>query len=220
MLMDKDFFAGFNRDLRNPELWREHYTRSNAKSPLKSSTKNLTGLSASGADSSVTDIPAVPEVDAEALFWEMMRVSRTPDPFVFPALMKLKASGKFLIAALSNTMIFPPAHPYSFPGTKGDVRTQFDVFISSAHVGLRKPDPRIYQRALTDMDEYEKRRGGAGVAAADVVFLDDIGENLRAAKKAGMRTIKVTLGRSWEAVQELEKITEMELLDDNAKPKL
>lgn len=212
--MDNEFFAGFNRDLRIPDLWMEHYTRSMSKS------KGLAALHASGADLSIANLPPIPDVDAEALFWEMMRVSRTPDPYMYPALTKLKASGRFLIAALSNTMIFPPSHPYSFPGMKGDVRTQFDVFISSAHVGMRKPDPKIYQRALKDMDEYERSRGGAGIRAEDVVFLDDIGENLKAAKKAGMRTIKVNLGRSWEAVRELETVTRMKLLDDVEKAKL
>lgn len=214
MLMDNEFFAGFNRDLRNTDLWREHYTRSKSKS------KGLAALNAPEAESSIANLPPIPDVDAAALFWEMMRVSRTPDPYMYPALMKLKASGRFLIAALSNTKIFPSSHPYSFPGTKGDVRTQFDVFISSAHVGMRKPDPKIYQRALKDMDEYERSRGAAGISAEDVVFLDDIGENLKAAKKAGMRTIKVNLGRSWEAVRELETVTGMKLLDDVEKAKI
>jgi FMN phosphatase YigB (HAD superfamily) len=50
-----------------------------------------------------------------------------------------------------------------------------------------------------------------------MVFLDDIGENLKAARKAGMRTIKVNLGRSREAVKELEKITGMKLSGDVEK---
>ncbi|KAI9878872.1 MAG: hypothetical protein M1830_010282 [Pleopsidium flavum] len=220
ILMDADFFAGFNRDLRNPKLWTEYYPKSKAKPSPPSSAEALAALNASGADSSVRKTPPVPEVDAEALFWEMMRLSRAPDPFMYPALKTLKASRRFLIAALSNTMIFPPSHPYTFPGTRGDLRNQFDVFVSSAHVGLRKPDPRIYERALRDMDEYEKGRGGAGISAEEVVFLDDIGENLKAARKAGMRTIKVILGRSQEAVTELERITGMLLLDDVEKAKL
>lgn len=218
--MDADWFAGFNRDLRNPKLWEEHYTKSKARSSPPAPTETLTALSASGADSSVPEIPPVPEVDAEALFWKMMAFSRTTDPAMYPALVKLKASGKFLIAALSNTMIFPPSHPYSFPGTRGDLHNQFDVFVSSAHVGMRKPDPRIYQRALEEIHKYDIKKGGVGIRAKEVVFLDDIGENLKAAKKAGMRTIKVNLGRSSEAVKELEVVTGMKLLDDVQKAKL
>jgi len=220
MIMDNEFFAGFNRDLRNPDLWREHCTRLKTKLSIELPANGIAALDASKADSSTAHILPIPDVDAEALFWEMMRFSRTPDPYMYPALVKLKASGKFLIAALSNTMIFPPSHPYSFPGTKGDVRAQFDVFISSAHVGMRKPDPRIYQRALKDMDEYERRAGRAGIRAEDVLFLDDIGENLKAARRAGMRTIKVNLGRSWDVVRELETVTGLKLLDDVEKARM
>ena len=39
----------------------------------------------------------------------------------------------------------------------------------------------------------------------DVLFLDDIGENCRMAREVGMRTIKVQLGRTEEAVRELGK---------------
>lgn len=58
---------------------------------------------------------------------------------------------------------------------------EFDVFIESTKVGLRKPDPRIYQLACS----------GLGVEPGDAVFLDDIGMNLKAARALGMTTIKV-----------------------------
>ena len=32
----------------------------------------------------------------------------------------------------------------------------FDVFVSSAHVGIRKPDPRIYHLALEKVDEFAR----------------------------------------------------------------
>jgi putative hydrolase of the HAD superfamily len=57
----------------------------------------------------------------------------------------------------------------------------FDVVIESAVVGLRKPDPRIYELVLREL----------AVAAADAVFLDDLGINLKPARALGMTTIKV-----------------------------
>ncbi|EDP56525.1 epoxide hydrolase, putative [Aspergillus fumigatus A1163] len=162
--------------------------------------------------------PPLPEIDAEWLFWEMMRVSRTPDPYMYPALQKLKASGQFIIGALSNTVIFPDGHPYN--SDSNGVKSQFDFFISSAHTGLRKPDPKIYAAALREMDTLAKKRGLQGVEPSDVVFLDDIGENLKAAKNAGLRTIKVNLGRTQDAIRELEKITGLQLLDTGDKAKL
>ncbi|KAJ5664149.1 hypothetical protein N7507_004880 [Penicillium longicatenatum] len=193
--MDAKFFAGFNEDLRNPTLWKEFHEQLHKK-------KNASG--------SVT-IPPLPTVDAEWLFWEMMRVSRTPDPYMFPALRKLRESGKYLMGALSNTVKFPEGHPYN--NDVSGVRSQFDFFISSAHTGLRKPDPRIYEVATQEMKALAQKRGLPAVEASDIVFFDDIGENCKAAKKAGMRTVKVTLGKIEDAVKELEKITRLPLLE-------
>jgi epoxide hydrolase-like predicted phosphatase len=57
----------------------------------------------------------------------------------------------------------------------------FDVVVESAVEGLRKPDPRIYRLALERL----------GAVAAQTVFLDDIGRNLKPARELGMTTIKV-----------------------------
>ena len=58
----------------------------------------------------------------------------------------------------------------------------FDAIVDSAHVGLRKPDPRIFQLAL-------ERLGG--VPPADAVFLDDYEGNVAAAERLGIRGILV-----------------------------
>ncbi|RAL11097.1 60S ribosomal uL18 domain-containing protein [Aspergillus homomorphus CBS 101889] len=185
--MDADFFTGFKNDLQNPDLWRQFQEKIQARKPT----------------------PPVPEIDAEFLFWEMMRVSRTPDPYMFPALKKLKESGQFILGALSNTVIFPEGHPYG--QDLNDKQSHFDFFISSAHTGLRKPDQKIYEAALREMNRIAKEKGRGAVRASDIVFLDDIGENLKGAKKAGMRTLKVNLGRTQDAVRELEKMTGLQL---------
>ena len=145
---------------------------------------------------------------------------------MFPALQALKASGKYMLAALSNTMIFPEGHEYSRVD-HGGVKGIFDVFISSAHVGLRKPDPLIYELAVKELNKFAKEnalsdRGkrlgwASGVRPNDVVFLDDIGENLRAAKKAGFGTVKVNLGRAFEAVDALEDLTGLRLAGDEPR---
>ncbi|KAJ5331472.1 hypothetical protein N7476_001255 [Penicillium atrosanguineum] len=200
--MDAEFFAGFNTDLCNPTLWKQFHEQLHQK-------KGLSGNA---------PIPPLPTVDAEWLFWEMMRVSRTPDPYMLPALKKLRASGKYLIGALSNTVKFPEGHPYN--NDASGVRSQFDFFISSAHTGLRKPDPKIYEVAIQEMNTLAKQRGLAKVQPSDIVFLDDIGENLKAGKNAGLRTVKVTLGRIQDAVMELEKITGLDLLEGGDKARL
>ena len=99
-----------------------------------------------------------------------------------------------------------------------ELRGMFDVFVSSAHVGMRKPDEEIYRYALTRVHEFVKTKfGGDGVRAGDVVFLDDIGANLRTARRLGMRTIKVQLGRADKAVVELEKVTDLSLREEKAR---
>jgi len=57
----------------------------------------------------------------------------------------------------------------------------FDTIVESARVGLRKPDPRIYELVCAQL----------GVTPAEAVFLDDLGANLKPARAMGMTTIKV-----------------------------
>lgn len=180
-----------------------------------------TDLAAQQQQQQPEQAPPVPDVDGEWLFNNMMTVSATPDPWMYPALRALKASGRYILAALSNTVIFPPGHPLWREDFMDDpVRRLFDVFISSAHVGLRKPDARIYQLALARVDEFSRQRQrggpgeegqGEGVAPGDIVFLDDIGENLKHARLQGFRTVKVPLGRAYEAVDQLEALTGLAL---------
>ncbi|KAI9826419.1 MAG: hypothetical protein M1819_007382 [Sarea resinae] len=191
--LDTSFFARFESDLRKPELWEQYCRKVQS---ISSSARSQSAVA--GTESTTTEILEIPEVNGEQLFWEMMRISRIPDPYVYPALKMLRASGMFLLGALSNTVIFPAEHPYN-KGTHEELRSQFDIFISSAHVGLRKPDPRIYELALRELNSFEDSRGRERIDANHVLFLDDIGENLKAAKNLGMRTLKVQLGRGKEA---------------------
>ncbi|TVY29649.1 Acyl-CoA dehydrogenase family member 10, partial [Lachnellula hyalina] len=203
ILLDSHFFRAFHKDLHNPELWRSFYQ--NKRKPIHI----FPTLCFFKRPYPNTPIPPLPEMDVEALFWSMMRASRHQDPWMYPALNKLKKSGKYIIAALSNTVIFPPSHPYS--SHTNTIHAFFDVFISSAHVGLRKPEPEIYYLALRAVDEFSRNSGRGEVQADDVLFLDDIGENLKAGRRTGFRTLKVGLGRAFEAVDELEAITGLEL---------
>ncbi len=62
-----------------------------------------------------------------------------------------------------------------------EVMALFDHVIESSKIGIRKPDPRIYQLACEAL----------GVSAAGCVYLDDLGINLKPAAALGMKTIKV-----------------------------
>ncbi|KAF2196433.1 HAD-like protein [Delitschia confertaspora ATCC 74209] len=236
--LDDAWFASFKRQLSNPAHWEEFLETKVQRNP----ESNPGGGAAIPDDDTRTQgeglpgrKPKVPEIDAKALFWNMMRISRTPDPFMYPALKALRKSGKFVLGALSNTVVFPegikdekgvvftknlvhPPAPSNFANDSTEIQGLFDVFVSSAHVGVRKPDPRAYELAVREMDKAAREKGDkSGVKAEEVLFLDDIGVNLKWAKKSGLRTIKVDLGKTREAVKELEKQTGLNLLGDKAK---
>lgn len=185
---DTTYFRMFKADLERPDLWARFHR-----------------------EKKISPIPPVPSIDAESLYWNMMSCSRVPDPWMFPALKKLRASGVFKVAALSNTTVFPEGHPFNEPPPPDfDVRRLFEVFVSSAHVGMRKPNRDIYEYTL----KLVRETWGADIQPSDVVFLDDIGENLKTAKGLGFRTIRVVLGKTKDAVRELEKATGLELVGE------
>lgn len=70
----------------------------------------------------------------------------------------------------------------------------FDGWVISHEVGLRKPDPAIYELGAEKI----------GLAPADCVFVDDLGGNLKPAKELGMATVKHT-----DAAETIPRIEEL-----------
>jgi epoxide hydrolase-like predicted phosphatase len=114
-----------------------------------------------------------------------------PRPVMLAAVRRIRERG-LLAAALTN----------NWPGD-GDgadrLRPHFDVFVESSVLGLRKPDPRIYEHTCRCL----------AVEPREAVFLDDIGSNLKAARALGMTTLKVSAAEP--ALTELEQILGFEL---------
>lgn len=81
----------------------------------------------------------------------------------------------------------------SVPGSAWIAET-FDVVVESSRVGLRKPDPQIYELACAEL----------GTRPEASVLLDDLGINLKPARALGMHTIKVVEPAS--AAAELEAL--------------
>lgn len=75
-----------------------------------------------------------------------------------------------------------------------------DALVESRAVGMRKPDPRIYQLICRRL----------GVEPPQAAFLDDIGRNLKSAKALGMHTIKVD--EPAQALRELSALVGFDLL--------
>ena len=100
-----------------------------------------------------------------------------PRPAMARAITRIREEG-LGTAALTNNW---PRTDENAPSTNGNA-LGFDVIVESALVGLRKPDPRIYELVLEQLE----------VEASATVFLDDLGINLKPARAMGMTTIKVT----------------------------
>ena len=73
-----------------------------------------------------------------------------------------------------------------------EIMSLFEHVVESSKVGLRKPDPRIYQHACELLSVPPDR----------CIYLDDLGINLKPARALGMRTIKV--GDPDVAIDELQ----------------
>ncbi|MBR0690909.1 HAD-IA family hydrolase [Bradyrhizobium manausense] len=119
-------------------------------------------------------------------------------PEMVEALKRVKA--QFKTGCITNNL---PANAIgSMTGRSlyiAEVMVLFDHVIESAKIGLRKPDPRIYQQMVETLK----------VDPKTCVYLDDLGVNLKPAREMGMTTIKVTSGA--QAIAELEAATGLKL---------
>jgi putative hydrolase of the HAD superfamily len=100
-----------------------------------------------------------------------------PRPAMARAIKRIREAG-LRTAALTNNW---PSTDNNAPSANG-IALGFNIVVESAVVGLRKPDPRIYELVLNQLE----------VEPSATVFLDDLGINLKPARTMGMTTIKVT----------------------------
>jgi putative hydrolase of the HAD superfamily len=120
-------------------------------------------------------------------------------PEMLTAIRRIRAEG-LKTAALTNN--WRPAADVPGVGEHTPALSEvFDIIVESAIEGLRKPDPRIYELTCTRL----------AVNPAEVVFLDDLGVNLKSARALGMTTIKV--GDPAVALTELEAVLGFALAD-------
>lgn len=119
-------------------------------------------------------------------------------PEMVEALKRIKA--QFKTGCITNNL---PANAIgSMTGRSlyvAEVMVLFDHVIESAKIGLRKPDPRIYQLMVETLT----------VDPKNCLYLDDLGVNLKPAREMGMSTIKVASGA--QAIVELEAATGLKL---------
>ena len=109
----------------------------------------------------------------------MVGSSLTPRSEMVTAINALRDIG-LLIGALTNNWALAGGRTDARPHSLGHLGL-FDIVVESAIEGMRKPDPRIYELTCERL----------AVKPSEVVFLDDLGINLKPARAMGMTTIKV-----------------------------
>ena len=93
---------------------------------------------------------------------------------VKPALDRLKE--RYRLGVLSDT--WPSLHRIF---ENYGIRRYFEAFVLSCDVGVFKPDPKIYQALVASF----------GLEPSQIVFVDDVLENLQGAQKAGIRPVQI-----------------------------
>jgi putative hydrolase of the HAD superfamily len=105
-------------------------------------------------------------------------------PAMLDAVRACRAAGLRTALLTNNVVTMPADGEGDVEGWRSRVLLDelFDVVVESSKEKVRKPDPAAYALVLERL----------GVAAEEVVFLDDLGINLKPAKAMGMTTIKVS----------------------------
>ena len=122
-------------------------------------------------------------------------------PGMVAALKACKA--RFKVGCITNNMASAgrgPGMAASAEGASrvGGIMEMFDAVIESSKVGVRKPDPRIYEM-MCDL---------LAVKPAVCIYLDDLGINCKPAAQLGMTAIKVETEA--QALDALAKATGLE----------
>jgi putative hydrolase of the HAD superfamily len=113
-----------------------------------------------------------------------------PNERMIEYLRGVRADGIRLALLTNNVREWEPLWRAKLP----DVDELFEVIVDSGFVGMRKPDPEIYELTL--------ERLGDGLRADECAFLDDIEVNCNAARALGMTAIR--FHDNDQAIAELE----------------
>jgi putative hydrolase of the HAD superfamily len=112
-----------------------------------------------------------------------------PEPLIAEAVAKARTAG-IRVGVITNSWGTAPYDPYA----AYQLDQRFDAVVVSSQVGLRKPEPAIYQLAADEL----------AIPSERIVFVDDIAANLQPARELGMAVIHhVDPGRT---VRELERL--------------
>uniref|UniRef100_A0AC35UB96 Epoxide hydrolase domain-like phosphatase n=1 Tax=Rhabditophanes sp. KR3021 TaxID=114890 RepID=A0AC35UB96_9BILA len=80
--------------------------------------------------------------------------------------------------------------------------SQFDVVVESCKVGLRKPDPAIYNLTLERL----------ALKGEDCLFVDDLKVNCSGAEAVGIKSVHVNCGDTEAAVKEIGQLVGLDIM--------
>lgn len=121
-------------------------------------------------------------------------------PEMVDAHKRIRQAG-FLTGCITNNFPHDQAGAGAFGAAAANILASFDQVIESSKVGVRKPEPRIYEMMTERL----------GVEARQCVFIDDLGVNLKPAQAMGMKTVKAPFGDITPAIDELSALLGLRL---------
>jgi putative hydrolase of the HAD superfamily len=122
----------------------------------------------------------------QTLYFERMQPNRTMIDFV----REVRDRGLRTALLTNNVREFEPLWRAKLP----EIDELFEVVVDSAFVGMRKPDPAIYELTLERL----------GMAAEECVFVDDLELNCEAARALGMTAVRFE--RAEQAIPEIRSV--------------
>lgn len=108
--------------------------------------------------------------------WQAIFISVRPE--VIDIMNRLREQGHRVVVLSNTNRLHQDYWPQHYP----EIAASADFLYLSQDLGLRKPDPDIYQYVL-ETEEFEPQ---------DVVFFDDVRENVDAATELGIKGVFVT----------------------------
>jgi putative hydrolase of the HAD superfamily len=112
-----------------------------------------------------------------------------PNPPMIELMREAKAAGHRMGLLTNNVREWEPLWRSMLP-----VDEIFEAVVDSGFVGLRKPDPQIYELMLERLDD---------VPASECLFIDDVDVNCAAARELGMSAVHYQ--HNEQAIPEIRK---------------
>jgi putative hydrolase of the HAD superfamily len=113
-----------------------------------------------------------------------------PNPPMIGYMSDLRGRGLRMALLTNNVREWEPLWRAKLP----ELEEIFELVVDSAFVGMRKPEPRIYELTL--------ERLGDGLRAEECVFVDDFEVNCEGARALGMKAVRYETAE--QAIAELE----------------